>query len=94
MNDQGSLELIGDRGTWTFQNDGARDVVVAYEPWADEITVKPGSTLVLGVWGGTKPRDGSPPMSVSREGDRITVWAQWPGPGPGGRTSYLDGEEV
>jgi hypothetical protein len=94
MNDSGSLEMHGDRGTWTFRNDGPQDVVVVYEPWADEITVKPGSTLVLGVWGGTRPRDDEPPMSVTREGDRITVWAQWPGPGSGGRTSLLDGVDV
>jgi hypothetical protein len=77
---------------WTFRNGGTRDVVVVYEPWADEIIVKPGSALVLGVRGGTEPPDKSPPMSATREGDRITVWARWSGGGH--RISLLDDEEV
>jgi hypothetical protein len=77
---------------WTFRNEGLEAVVVVFEPWADEIRVEPGSVLVIEVHGGTRPRDGEPPLEVIvNDPARVTVWAQWPG---GTGSASLDGTEL
>lgn len=77
--------------TWSYRNDSEQIVVVVLEPHGQEIDVPPGSQIVMKERGGVQPPSGGPRFEASREGKRITVWAQWPG---GVVRVYLDGQEV
>jgi len=80
MREIGSIDMMdGDRAMWTLRNDTAETLLVHLEPEGDQIEVRPGSTLVVRVEGGDRPRGGTPPLEVSAKGKTVTVWSQWPG---------------
>lgn len=82
---------MGTKSTWEFRNDSGEVMVVVLEPHGQEIEVPPGSQVVMTERGGVQPPSGTPRFEASRDGHRITVWAQWPG---GVVRVYLDGQEV
>jgi hypothetical protein len=75
MSPDGRMENVptADDHAWPFRIvvSGGRPIQLVLEPWADEYTVTPESTVDLVVYG---PLAGRPPEFV-HEPDRLEVWA-------------------
>ena len=80
MKQLGVIDRLGaDSARWTLRNDTREAIMVHVEPEGDQIPVRPGSTLIVQVEGGTRPRGGEPPLEVLTGDSIVTVWSQWPG---------------
>lgn len=75
-----------DSATWRFTNSRGKPVHVHLEPWGDQVTVPPGSTLVVRV-----TECGREPLDVRETRGEIKVWATRPGCQ---LTAHLDGKKI
>lgn len=80
MQKTGTMErLSDDSARWTLKNDTRQAVMVHLEPEGDQIHVESGSTLVVQVQGGRRPRGAPAPLEVLIKDGILTIWSQWPG---------------
>ena len=75
--------------SWSHKNDTDRQVVIYLEPHGAQVSLKPGSTIVVKAWGGPGRPGGS--FEIETGDHSFTVWLERPG---GFMAAFVDGDEV